>query len=127
MAVEKNVHIAIREIVAAGLAASAHDLSDGGFAVALAEASFDGIGAVVTLPSSSLRPELLLFHEAPSRILLSTNSPEEISKIADNHGVPVSVIGKTVKGQVVIEGLLNAAIEELQQPWASALENALHV
>ncbi|MCX6605396.1 MAG: phosphoribosylformylglycinamidine synthase subunit PurL [Acidobacteria bacterium] len=127
MAVEKNVHIAIREIVAAGLAASAHDLSDGGFAVALAEASFDGIGAAVTLPSSSLRPELLLFHEAPSRILLSTNSPEEISKIADNHGVPVFVIGKTVKGQVVIEGLLNAAIEELQQPWASALENALHV
>ncbi len=126
MELEKNVHAAIREIVAAGVVESAHDLSDGGFAVALAEASFDGIGATVSLPDSTLRPELLLFHEGPSRILISTNSPEEVSKLADKHGVPAITIGTTVTGQVVIEGHLSATVEELHQPWATALESALH-
>src|SRR5262249_10214029 len=41
---EKRVHNAMREIVGAGLAESAHDISDGGLAVALAECSFGGIG-----------------------------------------------------------------------------------
>ncbi len=42
---EKRVQAAIREIVDAGLAESAHDLGDGGLAVALAECSMGGIGA----------------------------------------------------------------------------------
>ncbi|MFO0502670.1 MAG: phosphoribosylformylglycinamidine synthase subunit PurL [Acidobacteriota bacterium] len=126
MALEKRVQAAIREMAAAGVVDSAHDLSDGGFAVGLAEASFDGVGAAVTLPASALRPELLLFHEGPSRILLSTNSPEEVTKLADKHGVPAVAIGATVHGQVVIEGYLNATVEELHQPWANALESALH-
>ena len=68
---------AIREIVAAGLAESAHDLSDGGLAVALAECCFGPaeIGAQIDL-DSDLRPEVLAFHEAPSRILISTAHPE---------------------------------------------------
>ena len=54
---EKRVQSAIREIVAAGLAESAHDLSDGGLAVALAECSFGpaDIGAAIDL-DSDLRP-----------------------------------------------------------------------
>ena len=50
---EKRVQDAIREIVAAGLAESAHDLSDGGLAVALAECCFGpaGIGAQIDLDS----------------------------------------------------------------------------
>jgi hypothetical protein len=35
-------------------------------------------------------------------------------------------IGKTVTGKVTIEGFLSATIDELQQPWANALEKALH-
>ncbi len=67
---EQRVQQAIREIVAAGLAESAHDLSDGGLAVALAECCFGpaGIGAQIDL-DSDLRPEILAFHEGPSRIL----------------------------------------------------------
>ena len=63
---EKRVQEAIREIVAEGLAESAHDLSDGGLAVALAECCFgtNEIGAQVDL-DSDLRPELLCFHEGP--------------------------------------------------------------
>jgi phosphoribosylformylglycinamidine synthase len=95
---EKRVQAAIREIVAAGLAESAHDLSDGGVAVALAECCFGPaeIGAQVDL-DSDLRPEVLAFHEAPSRILISTANPKQVAEIAGRHGVEAPVVGVTIE------------------------------
>ena len=95
---EKRVQEAVREIVAAGLAESAHDLSDGGLAVALAECCFGAaeIGARIDL-DSDLRPEVLAFHEAPSRILISTARPLQVAAIAERHGVPSPVIGVTIE------------------------------
>jgi phosphoribosylformylglycinamidine synthase II len=95
---EKRVQAAIREIVAQGLAESAHDLSDGGLAVALAECCFGAaaVGAQVDL-ASDLRPEILLFHEGPSRILLSTADPKKVEEIAQKHGVEAPVIGHTIE------------------------------
>ncbi len=58
---EKRVQAATREIVNGGFAESAHDVSDGGLAVALAESSLEGIGAAIEL-STTLAPELALFH-----------------------------------------------------------------
>src|SRR5580698_5564257 len=83
---EKRVQAATREIVNGGFVESAHDVSDGGLAVALAESSLEGIGAAIEL-STALAPELALFHEGPSRILISTAVPQEIEKIARAHGV----------------------------------------
>src|SRR5580704_4403949 len=73
---EKRVQSTIRELVRAGAVSSAHDLGDGGLAVALAEASCGphSIGAAIDL-QSDLSPEFTLFHEAPSRILVSTPNP----------------------------------------------------
>ena len=95
---EKRVQEAIREIVAAGLAESAHDLSDGGLAVALAECCFGpaGIGAQIDL-DSDLRPEILAFHEGPSRILISTAHPKQVAAIAERHGVEAPVVGATIE------------------------------
>jgi phosphoribosylformylglycinamidine synthase len=70
MALEKNVQGAIREMVTTNAVASAHDIGEGGLAVALAEASFGGIGARIEL--RAVQPEFALFHEGPSRILIST-------------------------------------------------------
>ena len=100
---EKNVQGAIREIVAAGLAESAHDLSDGGLAVALAECSFGeaGIGAQIDL-DSDLRPELLAFHEGPSRILISTTNAKEVAAIAHRHGLEAPVVGVTIESGMEI-------------------------
>src|SRR5579883_2340922 len=98
---EKRVHAAIREVVNSGYAESAHDLSDGGLAVALAECSSEGIGAAVDL-ATALRPELALFHEGPSRVLVSTTQPEEIERIAKKNGVEALRIGVTMKGRLQI-------------------------
>ena len=71
MAYEKRVHDAMREIVAEGLAESAHDLSDGGLAVALSECCTAEL-ARISRSTPAIRVEHLLFDEAPSRILIST-------------------------------------------------------
>ena len=80
---EKRVQQAIREIVGAGLAESAHDVSDGGFAVALAECCFGSaeIGASVQLDQAG-RLEIALFHENPSRILISTADASKVIAVA---------------------------------------------
>jgi phosphoribosylformylglycinamidine synthase len=98
---EKNVQAAIREIVTSGLAESAHDLSDGGLAVALAECALHGIGAHLDL-DSGLRADLLLFHEGPSRVLISTAEPEKVAAIAGRHGVPAPVVGVTAETEIQI-------------------------
>jgi phosphoribosylformylglycinamidine synthase II len=95
---EKRVQTAVREIVSAGLAESAHDLSDGGLAVTLAECSLGaaGVGAAIEL-ESDLRGEYLLFHEGPSRVLVSTAHPARVASIAAGHGVEAAYIGATIE------------------------------
>jgi len=127
---EKRVQAATREIAAAGLAESAHDLSDGGLAVALAECAFGpaGVGASVEL-ASDMPPEFLLFHEGPARILISTIQPREVELIAHRHGVEAPLIGVTIEGGLAIRNrgaaLLDCDLRSLRQGWEKALENAL--
>ena len=127
---EKHVQEAIREIVAADLAESAHDLSDGGLGVALAECSFgaEGVGASVDV-KSELRPEWLVFHEGPSRMLISTAQPERIEAIANRHGVEAPRIGVTMKGRIRIGHngvtLVDLDIGRLRGSWETALEHML--
>jgi phosphoribosylformylglycinamidine synthase len=125
LAYEKAVQEAMREVVRAGWAESAHDLSDGGLAVALAEASQSGTGAVIRL-DSDLPPEVLLFHEGPSRILISTAEPDRVREIAARHGVEALVIGETVAGRLEIHNraarLASWPVDELQQAYEGGLE-----
>jgi phosphoribosylformylglycinamidine synthase len=128
---EKRVQGAIREIVGQGFAESAHDLSDGGLAVALAESSFGetGVGARIEVPAH-MQPDLLLFHEGPSRILLSTAQPENVLAIAAKNSVEALRIGVTMKERVRIDcgsnTLLDCTLAELRQPWETSLEGMLH-
>ncbi len=126
---EKRVHAAIREIVQQGLVESAHDLSDGGLAVALAECSFGGIGAKVEL-EWDIRPEFLLFHEGPSRVLVSTHQVEEVKRIALFHGVENPRIGVTMKERLQIRNgpvtLIDCSLDSLRQAWEQALPRLLH-
>jgi phosphoribosylformylglycinamidine synthase len=99
---EKRVQTAVREIVNAGLAESAHDLSDGGLAVTAAECCTN-IGASLDL-NSTLRPELMLFHEGPSRVLISTAEPDKVAAIAARHGVEAPRVGITIEKGLEIRG-----------------------
>jgi phosphoribosylformylglycinamidine synthase len=131
MEYEKRVQRTIREIVTAGLAESAHDVSDGGLLVALAEASFGParMAAQIEIPSNT-RAALLLFHEAPSRILLSTSAPENVLEIAARNGVEAPRIGVTMKERLRIDcgstTVLDCDLIELREPWETSLEQTLN-
>jgi phosphoribosylformylglycinamidine synthase len=127
---EKRVQTAMREIAAAGLAESAHDLGDGGLAVAAAESSFGpaGVGAELNL-DAALRDELLLFHEGPSRILISTDQPDAVQEIARRHAVEAPWVGATIEGGLAVRNrgrsLLDCRIERLKELFGGALAKML--
>ena len=126
MDLEKRVQAAIRKVVAEGLAESSHDIGEGGLAVALAECSFGGIGASIEI-DSALRPEYLLFHEGPSRILVTSAEPDRVHAIAAEFSVEALEIGVTVEGRLNIVGLLDSAIADLKSTHDRGLETLLHV
>jgi phosphoribosylformylglycinamidine synthase subunit PurL len=119
MEFEKRVQAAVRHIVREGLAESAHDLADGGLAV---------VGANVSL-DSGLRPEFLLFGEAPSRILVSTADPARIQSIGESYGVPAVVVGGTMGDRLIVTNrslpLIDTDVKALTRIWSGALEEKL--
>src|SRR5580658_6326514 len=125
---EKRVHDAMREIVAAGLAESAHDVSDGGLAVATAECCQGGVGAALDL-ESDLSPEYLLFHEGSSRILISSAHPQAVEEIAARHGVAAERAGLTMNYELVIANrnatLISVTIDSLKAIYEESLETRL--
>jgi phosphoribosylformylglycinamidine synthase len=130
MQFEKRVQSAVREIVLSGAAESAHDISGGGLAVALIESTFKNeVGADVSL-DSDLRPELLLYHEGPSRVVISTAKGAEIERIAKLHNVPAVKIGVTGGDALRIANrgtrLVDASVATTKARWSNALEEMLH-
>ena len=121
---EKRVHDAIRALIEAGLVESAHDLSDGGLAVALSESCSNEIGAKVTVPASA-RPDLALFGEAPSRILVSVTESTRAREIAARFGVACPQIGATMKKRLQIGTDLHVLIDLSTSDLKQASETSL--
>ena len=110
----QRVLAVVREAVARGWLSSAHDCSDGGAAVAVAESAILGtIGADVTLPAAA-RTDAALFGEAPSRFILSLpeDRVSDLQVLAAVHGVPVAILGRTGGDRLRI-----AATGQREQGW----------
>ncbi len=128
---EKRIQQTIRELARERSIESAHDLSAGGLAVGLAKCCFgvSNVGAEVDL-DSDLPAELLLFHEGPSRILVSTSNPERIISLATKNGVQTVTIGVTLESRLIIRNrghvLVDSSIGELERLWETGLVNLLH-
>ena len=135
---EQAVQNAVRDLIRAGLVQSAHDCSEGGLAVALAECCFnpDGlVGAVVQLsnmhsPTSKLEIYTALFGEAQSRIIISvaTEKANSIQQKLASAGVPCSVLG-TVGGEElnirVADDDHRWPIAKLHDLWFNAIARAV--
>jgi phosphoribosylformylglycinamidine synthase len=120
------------ELARQGLVESAHDCSEGGIAVALAEKAFPaGVGARVNLVSGGLFAEYALFGEDASRVLLSCDpgSVARIKEVAARHGIVADVIGETIpdKLEILLDGqaVVSATVAELSTAYEGALEAAL--
>ena len=95
---ERRLIDGLLEAIQAGVVSSAHDCSDGGLAVALAECAMANreqpFSATVDLTLwSGISKRALLFGEAQARVVVSTDSPADIERIAAAHGVPARRIG----------------------------------
>jgi len=127
---EKAVQAACRAGIAARVFRSAHDASEGGLAVALAEGCVGGpeavIGAEVRLPGAG-RPDALLFGEAPSRILVSLDPSdrEACERIAREAGAPFAVIGRVGGDRLRIDDRIDLPLGEIHAAWRDGLTRAL--
>ena len=76
---EKQVHAFLRDVIKQGIINSAHDLGDGGLAVAIAECCISsGYGANIILPPSQSRLDRLLFAEGGARVLVSCSTDQSV-------------------------------------------------
>ncbi len=113
---------------------SAHDCSDGGLAVAIAESCFSSlnrkaVGAEINLNDSNLDSATQLFSESPSRIVISFAS-ENLDKVSELiGGCPFEIIGKVLGDNLRIslngDEVVSAKIGELQTGWRTSLEKEL--
>ncbi len=126
---ESAVQEATRRIVNRGLAISAHDIGTGGLAVALAECCFgpERVGVEVNL-QTDLPARETLFHEAPSRVLLSVAPAdmEETARIASSLGVEAIAIGETKGAALSVRmngtSCFEIPVERLHETWDTAFE-----
>ena len=96
---ERRLHGLLAEAVAAGTVPCAHDVSEGGLAVALAECCIagprgPGPGAEIALPAT-LPPDVLLFAESTGRVLIASPAPEAVLDAARRWGVAARRVGQT--------------------------------
>jgi len=135
--IEKSVQDICLEAIGTGLVRSAHDCSDGGLAVALAECSFssyrrDALGARIDLDAHAAvsgiqDPVTLLFAESPSRIIISASpgNVPAIEELAGKFGVDCVRIGEVGGRNLTIrlngENLIEAPAASLETAWRSAL------
>ncbi len=131
---EVTLQRCIVELIQSGLVESAHDISEGGLGVCVAESGFrNAIGAKVELGESELPLECVLFGEDASRIVVCCDQSRvsAIKQVAEKYGVAAEEIGKTVskKLEISIGGktVVSANIADLFTAWNEALERDLHV
>jgi phosphoribosylformylglycinamidine synthase II len=123
----------VSEAIRAGIVKSAHDVSEGGLAMALAECCFatirrPAIGAAVKIPSH-LEICKDLFGEYSSRIILTTTQAAEVMGRAERAGLRCTEIGRVGGSRLVLdyegEHAVDLPIEQLEAVWKGALPNLL--
>ncbi|MDT0203852.1 phosphoribosylformylglycinamidine synthase subunit PurL [Nocardioides sp. AE5] len=108
-----------------GLLTSAHDLSDGGLAIALAESSLrNGIGAAVAVGADAF---VDLFSESAARAVVTVRDADAdaLVALAEKHGVPLTPLGRTGGDVLAVEGQFEVPVAELRDAWTATLPAAM--
>jgi phosphoribosylformylglycinamidine synthase II len=127
LAAERQLAELVIEATAQGLLASAHDLSDGGLAIALAESCIHGgHGCELAFPGELDLPNddfTVLFSESPARALV-TASPEhadEFTALALRQGIAAVPLGTVTGDSLAITGRFEIPLDELARVWRGTL------
>ena len=123
---EQAVQNCCLEAIDRGLLRSAHDVSDGGLAVALAECCIGGPDRPIGVRLEThevIRGDALLFSESQSRIVVSVEE-KDLSQLRERStelNVPMQVIGTVGGTRLIIQPLLQLPVEELRSIWSNGL------
>jgi phosphoribosylformylglycinamidine synthase len=114
LAAERRHGDFVRELIRDGLVTAAHDLSDGGLLVALAEmAMASGIGAVLEAPAGAI-PHAFWFGEDQARYVVTAKNADLIAQRAKSAGVPLTRLGATGGGILAVAEERPLAVRDLK-------------
>ena len=133
LAKERAVQAACLEAIRLGIVHAAHDCSDGGLAVALAESCMGRAGSSIGVDldlGGTIRPDALLFGESQSRILLSLKESDwpMLQKIAASHEVPLQRLGRVGGTRFRLQGptfVIDLPLADLEEAWRNGLASVL--
>jgi phosphoribosylformylglycinamidine synthase subunit PurL len=121
LAAERRLAALVVAAASDGVLASAHDLSDGGLGIALAEAClYGGRGCTVALPGDAFTA---LFSESAGRALVSVvpGREKEFAALCAEHDVPATVLGIAAGETLTVVGLFQVPLPELESTWTGTL------
>ena len=137
LAAEKRLIDCLVKLASERVISSAHDVSDGGLAVTLAESCFDtdGLSADITISArASAEPaESALFGERGARVVVTAAAASlaRINPIAAQYKVSVQPIGTVVRSEFRIQyngsPVIQGSLESFQQPWSDSLQKAIEI
>jgi phosphoribosylformylglycinamidine synthase len=129
---EKNLATLTQRAAGSGLLRSAHDLSEGGLAMALVESCLrSGLGARVRPEirnDPSLDATIALFSESPARAVVSLDPQRagELETLSAELGVACAPLGEvTTEPRLVVEEILDIGLDELREAWARPIPAAM--
>jgi phosphoribosylformylglycinamidine synthase II len=123
---EQAVQNCVLDSIDQEILSSAHDVADGGLAIALAECSIGGpekpLGVRIDT-HEMIRGDALLFSESQSRIVVSLKEDNlgKLRDVAARYNVPMEVIGTVGGTRFVIQPLLQLPVDELRTVWSTGL------
>ena len=123
LAAESRLHDLVLGANDAGLLLSAHDCSDGGLAIALAECCLLGGYGFAGEVAVEGRVDAALFGEGQGRIVVSARAEagERLVALAEEEGVSLTRLGATTDEGVLRYGPIEADLDELREAWESGL------
>ena len=128
LGLEARLYRAVLALIRQRIATAAHDCSDGGLAVALAEMCLaGGAGIDASGAALGLRLDAALFGEAQSRVIIATRPGERgaIDQVARAGDIPFARIGRVTAERRLRLGPIDLSLDEIRDAYEGALERAL--
>jgi phosphoribosylformylglycinamidine synthase II len=118
---------AVVEVIQLGYVLSAHDISEGGLAVALAEMSFkNNIGVNVDIPGNVTSVKKLFGETGGFVLEIAKNNLESLKKIFTRYQIPLFILGNTLnKPRLQIHGCIDVSIADAKSAWENGLREKL--
>ncbi len=120
---EFRLHQTVSSLISNKMIQSAHDVSEGGLFVTLAESGFpEGLGFNVAMKNNELRKDAFWFGEAQGRIVVSVNASdtEAFENVLD---IPFEKLGAVTNSEIIIDNENWGSINEWSEKYDNAIGN----